>query len=195
MGKIYCLIGKFTNEKYIIEKNMLSCGLKSLELNEKIHSNIDLENNNYICNIELITYMKMLKKLQKKNVVGIYILNNNESLFEDQVSNCYEINNKIDYIIENTNTSDSIKFIFKQIGLNYSLSEIPILPLATKVKIRKINNLSKASHLKKFINKYGYILNNHVIWKNKRRYKVLFIFEGYEETAYFRYDELTVISF
>ncbi|WP_291566739.1 MULTISPECIES: hypothetical protein [unclassified Clostridium] len=108
-------------------------------------------------------------------------------------------NYNFDYYIENNGTLGDLKCkaieTLNEIKVNDIRNIEDIIPVPSKVKILKINNLNKAKHLEKYIEKEGYVLTNHLIKNGMRRYKVIFNFgEDDAETAYFRYEELEVVQ-
>ncbi len=58
------------------------------------------------------------------------------------------------------------------------------------VKVVKVNNLTKAKHLERYIGKTGEIINRIALTKDQKKYKIKI--EG--ETHYFNEDELEKIN-
>lgn len=105
---------------------------------------------------------------------------------------------KFDYYIENNGSLNDLKYKASQVLNTIKTNQINVntnrvIPKNTKVKVIRINNLNKASHLQNFIGEKGKILTNFLVKDGIRRYKVLFKFGEECETAYFRDSELELL--
>lgn len=183
---------------------------------DKRYNQLDLDGNDYVCVVEPYGYKQIIHNIGRENVVGIYLYISDKerllrSLSREEEPDCYEvcrrfisdeelfngIESKVDYVIYNKNVDDTVRLIAENIGVSYTSQDI-IIPKLSKVKILKINNPNAAKHLEEYIGREGYVLTNHIIKNNIRRYKISFLsFQTQEkesETAYFRYEELEVIE-
>lgn len=172
---------------------------------DPVANQIDLSKN-YICVIEPLGLEKLINKIGKENVVSIYIKTQDKerllrSLKRENNTDCYEvcrrfisdldlfkdIENKVDYIVENNKVSDAINKVLKIIGIQPKK-----LLIMDKVKVIGINS-NRAEHLKGFVGETGYIYS--YIIKDEIRYKVIFNIDTEDEqTAYFRRSELELIN-
>lgn len=148
--------------------------------------------------------IKIPKDIFKDNAISIRVHRNDfkSPLTREQQSHLSEIaldDYAFDYYIDNNSTLQDLKYKTSQfindlktnnIICNKSFDEK--ISKNTKVKVVKINS-DKAKHLEKYIGEIGEVITNHVVFKNKRRYKVLFNFGEEVETAYFRDGELEVM--
>lgn len=76
-----------------------------------------------------------------------------------------------------------------------NIKEIKDIDIPSTVKITKINDISEAIHLTRFIGKEGVALYNPITYKGIKRWKIIFNFNTiHEESAYFRRNEFEVVE-
>lgn len=99
-----------------------------------------------------------------------------------------------DYVINCENGLDKLEKkvdkIYKELINDNILNDIPI---PSKIKIIKINNLNKAKHLESYIGKEGIAIYEPIIKNNIKRWKIIFN-KKTRESAYFRRNEIKVIK-